>query len=141
MIHEKYVETLQQVPEEATRLEFVKNNPELFLPNLEATKTDSEMFITQAARMVRQSVIISERAFGIESPDTISQYADLGLVEQTAGDLKTGLKMLRHCLDLWAAACGVHSFHPSTLAALVSFHFYFLSSFSKLQFLKIEKKP
>lgn len=121
MVHEKYTSSLQQLPE-ANRLEFIKDNPDFFQPELEAIRNEGDQYAAQAARMVRQSIIISERTRGLDHSDSISQFGDLGLLEQSDGNPVVGLKLLRHCLDLWTSAYGTH--HPSTLTLLVSYRFF-----------------
>ncbi|GAA5919909.1 hypothetical protein JCM6882_005487 [Rhodosporidiobolus microsporus] len=89
---------------------------ELLLPNVAEARADHEAYLQQAVRMVRQSIVISERVNGVDSHDAIQQYADLGLLEHAAGNVTAGLKLSKHAMDLWTAAYGPR--HPSLVSLL-----------------------
>ncbi|GAA5936176.1 hypothetical protein JCM10213_004702 [Rhodosporidiobolus nylandii] len=89
---------------------------ELILPNVDEMRAEVDMFLQQAARMVRQSIVVAERCNGLDSHDAITQYADLGLLEHAAGNISTGLKLTRHAMDLWTAAYGPN--HPQLVNLL-----------------------
>lgn len=84
---------------------------------LKNLKAESDSNAQNAVRMVRQSLIIAERTLGLDSPETIQQYSDLGLLEQAAGNVPVGLRLMKHALGLWTSAYGPH--HPSTFNLLV----------------------
>ncbi|GAA5879898.1 hypothetical protein JCM8547_005313 [Rhodosporidiobolus lusitaniae] len=89
---------------------------ELLLPDIDQARADHEAYLQQAVRMVRQSIVISERVNGVDSSDAIQQYADLGLLEHAAGNAAVGLKLSKHALDLWSAAYGAP--HPALVTIL-----------------------
>ncbi|GAA5828024.1 hypothetical protein JCM11251_005695 [Rhodosporidiobolus azoricus] len=89
---------------------------DLLLPNVDEARADHEAYLQQAVRMVRQSIVISERVNGVDSHDAIQQYADLGLLEHAAGNVHLGLKLSKHAMNLWTAAYGPR--HPSLVSLL-----------------------
>lgn len=90
---------------------------DLLLPDVALARQEQESFIQQAVRMVRQSIVISERVNGVDSHDAIQQYADLGLLEHGAGNVEVGLRLSKHAMDLWTAAYGPR--HPALVTLLV----------------------
>lgn len=95
-----------------------KRLDEYLLENADVQRAEAENFFHQAVRMMRQSVIIAERTFGLDSPEAIQNYTDLGLLEQSIGNSEAGMKLTKHALNLWAAVYGPN--HPSSLTLLVS---------------------
>lgn len=94
-----------------------KQFEELLLPDVDAVKAEGDHYVHLATRMIRQSLIIAERTLGIDSPDTIQQYSDLGLLEQAIGNSIVALRLTKHALYLWTTAYGPN--HPTTLNLLV----------------------
>jgi protein TIF31 len=90
---------------------------ELLLPDVAAARQEHESFLQQAVRMVRQSIVVSERVNGVDSHDAIQQYADLGLLEHGAGNVEVGLRLSKHAMDLWTATYGPR--HPTLVTLLV----------------------
>ena len=91
---------------------------EMLVPNVESARAEAESYLQQAVRMVRQSIVISERTNGIDSHETIQQYTDLGLLEHAAGNVNLGLRLLKHAVDLWSVSYGPA--HPAVVTILVS---------------------
>ncbi|GAA5974362.1 hypothetical protein JCM11641_005234 [Rhodosporidiobolus odoratus] len=89
---------------------------DLLMPNVAEARTEADMYVQQAARMVRQSIVVSERVSGPDSHDAIQQYADLGLLEHAAGNVEDGLKLTKHAMNLWTATYGPN--HPSLVNLL-----------------------
>ncbi|GAA6025906.1 hypothetical protein JCM11491_003623 [Sporobolomyces phaffii] len=89
---------------------------EMLLTNVESARAEAESYLQQAVRMVRQSIVITERTNGVDSYDAIQQYTDLGLLEHAAGNVELGLKFSRHAIDLLSASYGPA--HPSVVAIL-----------------------
>lgn len=109
-------QAMADMPEEG-RAEAMKRFESLLIADTDAVRAEADHYLQTAVRMVRQSVIIAERTFGLDATDTIQQYTDLGLLEQSIGNSRTGLLLTKHALFLWATAYGPH--HPSTLNLLV----------------------
>ncbi|GAA5956329.1 hypothetical protein JCM3765_005630 [Sporobolomyces pararoseus] len=89
---------------------------EMLVPNVESARAEAESYLQQAVRMVRQSIVISERTNGIDSHETIQQYTDLGLLEHAAGNVNLGLRLLKHAVDLWSVSYGPA--HPAVVTIL-----------------------
>lgn len=90
----------------------------LLVEDVDALKSQVDSYLHSAVRMVRQSVVIAERTFGLDAPDTIQQYADLGLLEQSIGNNAVGLRFTKHAMLLWTNVYGPN--HPSIHSLLVS---------------------
>jgi protein TIF31 len=84
---------------------------------LELAKRELQAYLESAARMNRQSVIIAERTLGLDHPDTIQQYADLGILEHAIGNVELGLRLTKHALDLWEITFGPN--YPDSLRHVV----------------------
>ncbi|GAA6033662.1 hypothetical protein JCM8097_004371 [Rhodosporidiobolus ruineniae] len=89
---------------------------ELLIPDVAAARADHEAYLQQAVRMVRQSIVVSERVNGVDSHDAIQHYTDLGLLEHGAGNIQAGLKLSKHAMDLWVATYGPN--HPGLVSLL-----------------------
>jgi len=98
---------------------------DMLLPNVEAARSEAESYLQQAVRMVRQSIIICERTSGIDSHEAVQQYADLGLLEQAAGNVDLGLKLSMHAVKLWNVSYG--PVHPTLVTILVRCQMSFCS--------------
>ncbi|GAA5933681.1 hypothetical protein JCM1841_005504 [Sporobolomyces salmonicolor] len=116
--HEFAEQALKELEAEGRedREEDRKQIQELIIPNVEAARNEAETYLQQAVRMMRQSIVITERVNGVDSHDAIQQYSDLGLLEQAAGNVTVGLKLTKHAMDLWTAAYGPR--HPTMVALL-----------------------
>ncbi|KAK4706107.1 protein TIF31, partial [Phenoliferia sp. Uapishka_3] len=113
--HETAEDQLKSMTPEA-RVEGAKRLQEYLLENPDAQRAEADNFLQSAVRMLRQSVIIAERTFGLDSPEAIQHYSDLGLLEQAVGNSDTGMRLTKHALSLWASAYGPD--HPSSLNLL-----------------------
>lgn len=114
--HEQVTAKFEAMPEEM-KAEVLPQLPDLLLPDVNAARADSDMYLNSAVVMMRQSVIISERTNGLDASETIQQYADLGLLENGIGNFEAGLKLTRHAIDLHTTVYGPD--HPSILDLLV----------------------
>ncbi|KAK4057736.1 Intracellular distribution of mitochondria [Microbotryomycetes sp. JL221] len=78
----------------------------LVIEDAEAVRAQQEAYTLSAVRMARQGVIIAERTLGLDAPETIQQYTDLGLLEQLVGNSDAGMRYTKHAMLLWANAYG-----------------------------------
>jgi protein TIF31 len=115
--HEAAEQTLRELPAQE-REQYEKQVSELLMPDAEGARAEVEAYLQQAVRLVRQSIVISERTHGVDSADAITQYSDLGLLEQQAGNIAVGLQLTRHAMDLHVFTYG--SKHPQLHTLLVS---------------------
>lgn len=115
--HDAAEQALRELPE-ADRAKYEQQVSNMLLPEPEAARADVEAYMNQAVRLVRQSIVISERTYGIDSADAITQYADLGLLEQQAGNVSVALQLTRHAMNLYVATYGPK--HPQLVTLLVS---------------------
>ncbi|GAA6061986.1 hypothetical protein JCM10212_004264 [Sporobolomyces blumeae] len=115
---EQALKELASGPKSEDHEEREKQIRDMLLSNVEAARAEAESYLQQAVRMVRQSIVICERTSGIDSHDALQQYADLGLLEQAAGNIKLGLKLSKHAMDLWAASYGPS--HPTLVGILAN---------------------
>ena len=115
--HEAAEQTLRELPAQE-REQYEKQVSELLMPDAEGARAEVEAYLQQAVRLVRQSIVISERTHGVDSADAITQYSDLGLLEQQAGNIAVGLQLTRHAMDLHVFTYGPK--HPQLLTLLVS---------------------
>ncbi|KAL8280766.1 hypothetical protein RQP46_006770 [Phenoliferia psychrophenolica] len=113
--HETAEDQLKNMVPEA-RIEGAKRFQEYLLENPDVQRAEAEHFLQAAVRMLRQSVIIAERAFGLDSPEAIQHYSDLGLLEQSIGNTDAGMRLTKHAMSLWVSTHGPH--HPSNLNLL-----------------------
>lgn len=88
------------------------------IEDIDTVRAQCDGYIQQAARMVRQSVVIAERTLGLDAPETIQQYTDLGILEQALGNFGLAMKFTKHAITLWASVYGLN--HPGVHALLVS---------------------
>ena len=118
---EQALKELASVPKtgEPDEEEREKQIRDMLLPNVEAARSEAESYLQQAVRMVRQSIIICERTSGIDSHEAVQQYADLGLLEQAAGNVDLGLKLSMHAVKLWNVSYGPA--HPTLVTILVRY--------------------
>lgn len=115
--HEAAEQTLRDLPAQE-REQYEAEVKNLLMPDPEGARAEVEAYLQQAVRLVRQSIVISERTYGIDSADAITQYSDLGLLEQQAGNVTLGLQLTRHAMDLYVATYGPK--HPQLVTLLVS---------------------
>ncbi|GJN91930.1 hypothetical protein Rhopal_004955-T1 [Rhodotorula paludigena] len=113
--HEMAESALKELAPE-NREQHEKSIQELLLPNVEAAKQEADAYLREAVRMVRQSIVVAERTNGIDSHDAVTQYADLGLMEHSAGNFDVSLRLTKHAIDLWVAAYGPE--HPQLINLL-----------------------
>ncbi|KAK4046395.1 Intracellular distribution of mitochondria [Microbotryomycetes sp. JL201] len=81
----------------------------LVLEDADGVRAQQDAYMMNAVRMARQGVIIAERTLGLDAPDTIQQYTDLGLLEQFVGNAEAGLRYTKHAMLLWANAYGTEN--------------------------------
>ncbi|KAM0748930.1 hypothetical protein T439DRAFT_303695 [Meredithblackwellia eburnea MCA 4105] len=110
--HETAEDQLKNLAPDA-QPETKKRIAEFLLEDPNVARTEAEQFVQSAVRMLRQSVIIAERTFGLDAPETIQQYHDLSLLENSIGNTDTGLRLAKHALALLTSAHG-----PNHLNAL-----------------------
>ncbi|GAA6023979.1 hypothetical protein JCM8202_004909 [Rhodotorula sphaerocarpa] len=113
--HEAAEQTLRDLPAQE-REQYEAEVKNLLMPDPESARAEVEAYLQQAVRLVRQSIVISERTYGIDSADAITQYSDLGLLEQQAGNVTLGLQLTRHAMDLYVATYGPK--HPQLVTLL-----------------------
>ncbi|KPV77917.1 uncharacterized protein RHOBADRAFT_50445 [Rhodotorula graminis WP1] len=113
--HDMAEQALKELPVEG-REQHEKSLQELLLPNADAARQEVDSYLQLAVRMVRQSIVVAERTNGIDSHDAITQYTDLGLLEQAAGNHNVALKLTKHAIDLVVAAYGPS--HPQLVNLL-----------------------
>ncbi|KAM0793668.1 hypothetical protein ACM66B_001098 [Microbotryomycetes sp. NB124-2] len=102
----------------------------LSLEDADAVQAQHEAYMMNAVRMARQGVIIAERTLGLDAPETIQQYTDLGLLEHFVGNAEAGLRYTKHAMLLWANAYGPDN---SAVLALINTAIQILqSSFSHM---------
>lgn len=104
--------------EPETREEAKEKLLPLLLENIDAARAEADSYLQLAVRSIRQSVIICERANGLDGYETIQQYSDLGLLEQASGNAELGLKLTKHAMLLWSVSYGRD--HPSMHTLVVS---------------------
>jgi len=114
--HDMAEQALKELPVEG-REQHEKSLQELLLPNADAARQEADSYLQLAVRMVRQSIVVAERTNGIDSHDAITQFTDLGLLEQAAGNHNVALKLTKHAIDLVVAAYGPT--HPQLVNLLV----------------------
>ncbi|BGP04233.1 Clustered mitochondria [Rhodotorula toruloides] len=100
----------------AEREQHEKQIQELLVPDVEQARAEAEAYLQQAVRLVRQSIVISERTNGVDSADAITQFSDLGLLEQAAGNSELALTLTKHAMNLYVAAYGPK--HPQLVTLL-----------------------
>lgn len=100
----------------AEREQHEKQIQELLVPDVEQARAEAEAYLQQAVRLVRQSIVISERTNGIDSADAITQFSDLGLLEQAAGNFELALTLTKHAMNLYVAVYGLK--HPQLVTLL-----------------------
>ncbi|KAI5475665.1 eukaryotic translation initiation factor 3 subunit CLU1/TIF31 [Pseudohyphozyma bogoriensis] len=86
----------------------------------ELVRQQVEAHLNQAVRMLRESVVISERVNGLDAAETIQQYTDLSLLELHSGNPKAALPLAKHALALWSAVYGVKHHSVVTLLGHVA---------------------
>ncbi|ORY69814.1 clustered mitochondria-domain-containing protein [Pseudomassariella vexata] len=69
-----------------------------------------------AVDLARKAIIVSERAIGVDSAETLSFYLNLSLFVHGSGDSKTALSYIKHALDLWKVIYGPD--HPDSITTL-----------------------
>ncbi|GAA5879434.1 hypothetical protein JCM3774_005210, partial [Rhodotorula dairenensis] len=113
--HDAAEQTLRELPPKE-REQYEKQVSELLMPDAEGARAEAEAYLQQAVRLVRQSIVISERTYGVDSADAITQYSDLGLLEQQVGNISVGLQLTRHAMDLHVSTYGPK--HPQLYTLL-----------------------
>ncbi|GAA5981119.1 hypothetical protein JCM10908_003992 [Rhodotorula pacifica] len=113
--HDTAEQALRDLPAQ-DREQYEKQVSELLMPDAEGARAEVEAYLQQAVRLVRQSIVISERTHGIDSADANTQYSDLGLLEQQAGNLTVGLQLTRHAMNLHVSTYGPK--HPQLYTLL-----------------------
>lgn len=116
-LHASAEEALRDVkPEQrAASAESLKH---IMLPEPEVVRAEADTYFNSAVRVVRQSLIISERIHGIDSYETIQQYTDLAVLEHAIGNTEMALRLTLHTINLWAAVHGPA--HPNIVNLLSS---------------------
>lgn len=72
----------------------------------QVAKMEARGFFEQAVRFNRQSVIISERCFGLDSTETLQQYIDLAILEHANDRPQLALYYCRHALGILGLVSG-----------------------------------
>lgn len=98
------------------KVEALPRLEEVLLADLEATKLQAQNYLNQAIQLVRQSIIVAERTSALDSSESIQQYSDLALLENTIGNVETALRLSKHAIDLHVTTYGPD--HPSILTLI-----------------------
>ncbi|TPX33732.1 hypothetical protein SmJEL517_g03405 [Synchytrium microbalum] len=69
-----------------------------------------------ARELQRKGVIVLERTLGVDDPDTLQQYMNLGYFEYSLNNLHAGLKYMRWALQYWEMLTGGDK-HPEDASA------------------------
>ena len=83
----------------------------------EAAKHELTVYLDNAARMNRQSVILSERCIGLDHPETIQNFIDLAILEHANDHFELALKFSYYALALSRLVSGPS--HPDANRILV----------------------
>ena len=77
--------------------------------------------IAFAVELQRNSLIVAERTLGLDHPDTIQQYINLGYFEFRKGNVNAGMKLVAYGLQQWDMLAKEK--HPESAAIYVSYIF------------------
>ncbi|KAK0535693.1 Intracellular distribution of mitochondria [Tilletia horrida] len=90
-------------------------------PNtVELAPTNEHLSISNAVRYQRMAVTISERTLGLDSPETVTQYLNLAILERAEGNHDASLQCLNRVLELWNLIYGPNHVEVVTVLSTIA---------------------
>ncbi|KAH8923190.1 hypothetical protein BT69DRAFT_1350344 [Atractiella rhizophila] len=86
------------------------------IENPDILRMEAENYIHTSIKMMRQAAVISERATGIDSLETIQIYQELAAIELSIGNIEIGIHLIAHTLKLINAVYGLG--HPDQVKVI-----------------------
>lgn len=108
------------------------------LDDVEAARNELVSFEQSALRMIRQSIVISERTLGLDAHETVQYYSDLGLLEHSSGNHDAALRYTMHALNLWT--CVARPYHPLIYVLLANASAMVQAAYGPAAALEVQKQ-